>query len=173
MKIRNDFVSNSSSCSFTVSDANKLMELLEPLGDMPGAYQYFEISAWCYQKDYADIYKVIWESEPPREYFEYKDDEPKLLTFDDYNHFLYTWKELPKDLKSKIFKIEIGCEDYHTSEVALLNLLYQLCELADLNPNDDYTEIPFRDGEKVQPQFIVNLHNKITELKDRKKCQKP
>lgn len=179
MKIRLDFVSNSSSCSFTVENVSKLMDLFIPLGDLPYMYDEFNFQVTCKHKDFAKLYEIIhgepytektwWGSEQ----YKMKPEDDETFYINDYNSFINKWNEIPEDLKSRITHFYISCDDYNYAHVGLLNMMYDLCELDGLNPTDEYTEIDFRPGRAKYDNFLTNLGMKLKELKEQSKCQTP
>lgn len=173
MKFRTDFVSNSSSCSFVVSDVISLMKLLAPIGEMPYAVEdKLHIQICCKDKDYDQLYEIIYGEKSPS-YYNYDRtprDPDELAIFDirDYNTFISRWSEVPDSIKSGVKNFYISCDDYEIIAVSVINSIYELCDVAGLNPDDSYSEIQFRTSKTDQQNFLINLGSKIQQLKDSK-----
>ena len=176
MKIRTDFVSNSSSCSFTVSNVSKLMELMIPIGEMPYNYDEFTFYVTCKQKDFDTLYEAYhnekyhptygwaWGNSKP----EKPDPESTCrFDFDNYNRFIEIWPDLPDSVKSNLTEFEISCHNYDAGHVGLLNMLFDLFSEAGLNPDNSYSETGFRPGERYGDSFLGNLSLKMKELRDK------
>lgn len=173
MKIRNDFVSNSSSCSFTVSDVNRLVDIFKDIGQMSyNDNDNFEIAVDCSKADYPSLYYHFNERQPTSRYYDWDHYDNNSVAFNvsgGFNTFINVWNESNDDIKSKIMGFTITCDDYKDSQVALLKLMYTFCKLHNLDPKTNYSEISF--DETINDNFTVKLISKIGHLKGNNKCQ--
>lgn len=171
MKLRNDFVSNSSSCSFTIKQVYPAVELFDSLGRLGYSVDGIDIEVGCSKKDYKLLYQYFNSSTPSSTYYDinYSHDVGFSVS-GGFDHFIDMWTCANEDIKAKIKSFSITCDDYKEYEMTILKLLYVLCDLSNLNPSSEYSEISF--DPKANDCFMNNLISKIEQLKETAKCQK-
>jgi len=167
MKTRNDFVSNSSSCSFIVHDAKKTLELLNKLGDFPYQIDDFEVKIAYKHKYEKDIFKMFGRKEVERDRYYYNWDNRRIEIDPEaiecfYDASMYDLINLVIDKNPNIDKIEhiqFYCQNYNQLAVAVLHLLYKYFQKHGLKVNCEDTEIEFNDN----TSFFSNLVNGLIE----------
>lgn len=163
MKTRNDFVSNSSSCSFIVYDVKKSLELFKKLGDFPYQLDDFDIRI-AYKHKYAkDIYKAFRVRDPEIENRNYYWDNHREIDPDEIEYFydtnVYDLYELIEkndtDIFNKIEYIDFSCHNDNQLNTGIICLLYNYFKKHGLKVNCEDTEIEFLNSDT----FIINLVN--------------
>lgn len=127
MKTRNDFVSNSSSCSFIVSDPKKMFDTLHKLLD--------DDVDW-FDADFFNGITVIAIAKKPDEAFFKKQiasDDISICSWCDelqMNMSMYVFANFSDEIVSKLTSVSLECDDYDHNAVANLSLLKKaLCNL--------------------------------------------
>lgn len=160
MKIRNDFVSNSSSCSFIVHDVKKSLTLIKKLGEIPYQVDDFEVRVFYKHKNERDIYKAFSHREPEDTNYYHWDnkreiDPDEIECF--YDAGIYDLYELIEnnDTKSikKIEYIEFSCHNDYGLNTGFIKLLYMYFQKHGIKVTCEDTEIRFLDSNT----FISNL----------------
>lgn len=133
MKIRNDFVSNSSSCSFIILDPLKFKEALVKFGgDYMWELKDFEIRAECALSN-RDAFKDIIKDDSYGYEYDCKYRFP--ISIDE----LFS---LSDDKYSLISSIEFQCDDFNTSHVFMLSILKKALENMEVSVTSEYSEHP-------------------------------
>lgn len=178
MKIRNDFVSNSSSCSFVLNDCVKGLKELRSLGNIP--YKLFEtysdgglrLYIHFKYKDIKEFYeKIVGEEYNGKDY--YYDWNGKKVKVDpesdqdiDCNdsglNVIYELIENNDPIINKITFISFSVDDHNDLAVAFLFLIYKYFESKKLSVSDEYSELSFK-TESETLKFLINL---VRSLKD-------
>ena len=155
MKIRNDFVSNSSSCSFIIEDVKKAAKLFsDAFSNMDIPYNYYSkisVSLAAKNRWYKEIEESLTgSSDYSNTWSDYRDGsihvkDPEDVGFDRIHIDLNILAEANKHLDKyeKTNKICFECDDYDTLGVDMLKQLYQFFKRNGCRPNDEDTEIDF------------------------------
>lgn len=166
MKIRTDFVSNSSSCSFSISNSNcnKAIKLLKKLGD--------DIN-WNLQEDLR--ISLLYKNKYDKEFFEFLNSgeqwqEPKPFYWkgewskpdpeeNQYRQIeLHQLVNLDDKLITYINEINFSCEDYQDLVKLILSMLFRYLTNHGIECSKDNTEINWDENNKdYENNFIFNL----------------
>lgn len=178
MKIRSDFVSNSSSSSFIVKDIRKAITLISELGDIPyeidGSLN-FTIS--YYHKDGKEISEKVMNQEYKKDIFDKNywryETQPDEIEYG-WEIDFYRLKELidkNDPILDKIISLSIESRESDSMTTSILYMLYEYFKRIGLNPDDSYSEVNFRND--TISNFVINLVNKFSEINgDKEGCQK-
>ena len=164
MKIRSDFVSNSSSCSFSVSDCSKAIKLLNKLGtEVDWTLQEdLEISIHFKTKDAKELYEFFHE-EPYKELQPYYWDgkwckpNPDPEADDQMSIELSQLINTDPKLFDKITLINFSCDDYKNVIKLVLSMLYQYFVNHKIECDKSDTEINWDENEGCKDNFLLNL----------------
>ena len=135
MKTRNDFVSNSSSCSFIIKDVAKGVKALESF-DVLNCPDMDNVEVTFTLKE--DVFKSL--------------NMPRLERWrDDRTHEVFCscaaseLLNLPSLALENLFDLEFQCDDYEQHAVFMLSLLYKALQLNGVEVDDEHSEIEFPD----------------------------
>lgn len=171
MKIRTDFVSNSSSCSFIIKEVGceKFISISKIFNDIQIPYEFdntIEISVYTKLKDMLSFAEKLHELEIGcNDPYYYKMDlseysEEELNSINWHSSFKLTFGQiidLPDDLKSYIEAIYFSCDNYGSGPV-YLTMLYDFCDINGVEP----------DATESEHAFKLNETNKFFELLGKK-----
>lgn len=171
MKIRSDFVSNSSSCSFIIDTKANVRKTIDVISStfntndiVPSMAYGVTVSLSVKNKDFAEVetcltgssnFKMTYENYKTHEICE---KDPEGIGWDSiYLSVEQIIKAFSKnaDILNKIETIRFDCDDYEYDARSFLNLLYNFFERHGCNPDDSDTEHDFRTNE--QSEFIDKL----------------
>lgn len=163
MKIRSDFVSNSSSCSFSVSDVKKTTKLLNKLGSDVNwnLEEDLEISIHYkhkYAKEIFEFFNPDEKYKEPDPYFwngEWTKPDPESCDY--LSVRIYQLISITPDIASKIEIINFSCDDYKDLVKLVLAMLYQYFTNHGVECDKSYTEINWDENEDTKNNFIFNL----------------
>lgn len=177
MKIRSDFVSNSSSSSFIVrGDIKNAIKLLDDLGEIPYPVDSNISFMITYKhKDSNEIYDKLIESDCSYNslncWDEDRKDDPENIEYCYVN--LYVLIEALKDkgpILDKIQSISIITSENDITAMIVLNMLYKYFQKKGFVVDASETEVDFLENEVINKRnFLLNLINEITNTKGRKK----
>ena len=133
MKTRNDFVSNSSSCSFVINDVAAGLKTLKDF-DILDASDMNDLSVNFILSE--DVFNAL--------------NMPKLESWrDDRSHEVfcrcepYELLQLPKLAIENLTKLEFQCDDYEQQAVFILSLLFEALRIKGIDVDNDNSEIDF------------------------------
>ena len=166
-KVRLDFVSNSSSSSFVVSNAKKFIENFSTdFKDISLPWELDEkisVTLKCLERDATPVEKYFSDVDYVyKPYSEYDIDHKWKTELDD-DHYIYGARlsqllECPKDILEKIDKdiVIVTSEENDEFGKMILRLLMNYCKMRKLKTSIDDSEIDFTDQE--------DFFNKVFEL---------
>lgn len=180
MKIRSDFVSNSSSSSFIVKgDVKKAIKLLDNLGEIPYPVDSNLSFMVTYKhKDASEIYDKLLETKYELNSMNYWDEDrkydPESIEYCYIN--LYDLVQAVNDKNpalDKILNFSIVTSENDTMAMIVLNMLYKYFQKKGFEVDASETEVDFLENEVINKRnFLLNLINEITNTKgSKKKCQ--
>jgi len=174
MKLRSDFVSNSSSCSFIVRDVHKAAsviaeDLAELFDDMPYDIWEIDVGISAKRKDMRSLYELFKREEyrEPQPFYwngEYENPDPE----EDITEYGFSIDTILRSLADKsivadprfslINSICLVADDYQSQLVTYLYLLYKYLKSRDVNVDDSESEHEMGDYDN---RFIGTLMRKI------------
>lgn len=155
MKIRNDYVSNSSSCSFIIEDVAKAAKLFSDAFsgiDIPYDYDStIDVSLAAKNKWYKEIEESLTgSSDYSNTWSDYRDGSIHVKDPEDigWNRIRVSLSTLAKaneylDKYEKTNEIRFECDDYDVLGVDVLKQLYHFFKRNGCKPNDEDTEMDF------------------------------
>lgn len=178
MKIRSDFVSNSSSSSFIVKgDVKRAIKMLDDLGEIPYPVDSNLSFMVTYKhRDASEIYDKLLETKYELNSMNYWDedrkDDPENIEYCYVN--LYVLVEALKDnnpVLDKILNFSIVSSENDTMAMIVLNMLYKYFQKKGFEVDASETEVDFLENEVINKRnFLLNLINEITN--NTKGCKK-
>ena len=131
MKTRNDFVSNSSSCSFMLNDVAKFAKELDKIvkcDEIPYDMEALNITLYGNKEDIENVAKQI--ADLHEEKFNESNIYSSWMDKDQYeiNATLHELMNIDKNALMNIRQMNISCDDYNQSEVLYISLLYKFAE---------------------------------------------
>ena len=172
MKIRSDFVSNSSSCSFVIdTDISKFGKLVSVFSKIDIPYNFEEdisISLKAKNKNVIALRQLLRDLEYCNNDVYYTDIEelkeqankyPDELSWDDFSVSFEQLSMLPEHVFNYIDRIYFSSNDYGSGPTQL-KMLYDFCALNDCHPNDEDSERSFVYGDYTN-SFYKLMHQKI------------
>lgn len=145
MKIRTDYVSNSSSCSFVVKGSDSAKTFYDDFGE------------------FLNEYEVMGESMRVKVMLSDANDDWDYVDLDAFVESVKSGDRKWEDVKL----IDFDCDDYDTQGCTYLQLLYTYFEKLGFNPNDDDSEMSFRSEQ--ENSMMVKLMKRIGELSNESK----
>lgn len=141
MKIRSDYVSNSSSASFVVNGFEPAKAFYDDFGE------------------FLNQYEVMGESMRVKVRISDAKDDWDYVDLLDFVREIDDGKRKWEDIEV----IDFYCDDYDSTGCTYLRLLYAYFEKLGFNPNDDDSEMGFRD-ESGSDNMMFKLMKRIGEL---------
>ena len=158
MKIRFDYVSNSSSCSFMISDFSNFIEKFKSLDFQTGDRVLNLDIRFCVSKENLEKYPELKVFKPEF----YGNDEG-------YGRgYLYQLIDISPEAGACLDQLEVHCEDYEKEDVFLLSLLYETLDALGVDVEDcsEMELIPIFNGSSEQSKMIRILASKRDENED-------
>ena len=161
MKVRSDFVSNSSSCSFVIEDVAAGLQALKEL-DILDANEFmdievrFTVDVETFTANKMDRYES-WRCDEDNEV--HCHCQPSELI------------QMPIAIKQHIKSLEFSCEDYNQMAVFILSLLFQTLKIMNVAVNNDNTEMEFPTAED-SGSVVAKLFNYIMKAKQKENIEK-
>lgn len=178
MKFRSDYVSNSSSCSFVISEPSKAFQQLQKdfsdvLDCVPYDFYELEVCISAKRKDMADIYGIFhesdWKEDSDYGYWarEQKAKDPEEVVdcwefdLEQIFRFVRDWEAEPVQMVfDKIVSIRISTDDAYQGRVNYLRLLYLYFEKAGMKIDCHDSEIQLEADESAK-NFMAALMRKV------------
>lgn len=169
MKIRSDFVSNSSSCSFIISDPLKACSIFSQAfhnTEVPSSFEEIEIQGYAKNKWFRKVETdITGESSFEDTWKDYRTGEitkkdPEDEGWDSiylrFSHLIDARKHL--DSYGKMSRIRFSCEDYNRDACINLKDLYEFFKRNGCNPEADESEMEFLGDRENDFYKILNTY---------------
>lgn len=169
MKVRSDFVSNSSSCSFVIEDVAAGLQALKEL-DILDANEFIDIEV----RFTVDVETFTANKMDKYESWRGRDEDNEVHCHCQPSELI----QMPIAVKQRIKDLEFSCEDYNQMAVFILSLLYQTLQLMDVAVNNDNTEMEFPaadESDSVVAKLFKYIMNAKRKEKDKHwtRCAEP
>lgn len=157
MKVRSDFVSNSSSCSFVIEDVAAGLQALKEL-DILDANEFMDIEV----RFIVDVETFTANKMQKYESWRGRDEDNEVHCCCQPSELM----QMPVAIKQHIKNLEFSCEDYNQMAVFILSLLYQTLQTMNIAVNNDNSEMGFPTADESD-SVVAKLFNYIMKAKQK------